>query len=146
MIHPSYKELIAKINEDVEPGEEPIVSSRYSIVMATAKRARQIIAKNQNLPVDEQVKKPLSEAVAELYDGRMKILPDLPEEEQNQEISLDMSSVSYDVNYGDEGENSDDDSDGETEESEDEDEKESAEDGEPEGYEGSPDDDSEDDM
>ena len=43
MIHPSYTELMEVINSEVEPGEQPVVQSRYSVVMATAKRARQII-------------------------------------------------------------------------------------------------------
>ena len=43
MIHPSYTELMEVINSDVEPGEQPVVQSRYSVVMATAKRARQIM-------------------------------------------------------------------------------------------------------
>ena len=32
------------VNDGVEIGEEPVVNSRYSIVIAAAKRARQIIA------------------------------------------------------------------------------------------------------
>ena len=44
MLHPSYTDLMKVVNSEVEPGEEPVVSSRYSIVMATAKRARQLIA------------------------------------------------------------------------------------------------------
>ena len=44
MIHPSYVELMKVVNYGVEIGEEPVVNSRYSIVLATAKRARQIIA------------------------------------------------------------------------------------------------------
>ena len=43
MIHPSYVELMEVVNEDVVIGEEPVVNSRYSIVLAAAKRARQII-------------------------------------------------------------------------------------------------------
>ena len=39
MIHPSYTELMEVINSDVEPGEQPVVQSRYSVVMATAKRS-----------------------------------------------------------------------------------------------------------
>ena len=42
MLHPSYSDLMNVVNSEVEPGEEPVVTSRYSIVMATAKRARQI--------------------------------------------------------------------------------------------------------
>lgn len=43
MLHPSYTDLINVVNKEVEEGEEPVVNSRYSIVIATAKRARQII-------------------------------------------------------------------------------------------------------
>ena len=42
MLHPSYTELMKVINGDSE--EEKVISSRYSIVLATAKRARQLIA------------------------------------------------------------------------------------------------------
>ena len=44
MLHPSYTELMDAVNSEVKEGEQPIVSSRYSIVIAAAKRARQIIA------------------------------------------------------------------------------------------------------
>ena len=40
MLHPSYADLIKVVNSEVEEGEDPVVSSRYSIVMATSKRAR----------------------------------------------------------------------------------------------------------
>ena len=43
MIHPSYVELMKVVNNNVEFGEEPVVNSRYSLVIAAAKRARQII-------------------------------------------------------------------------------------------------------
>lgn len=33
MIHPSYVELMKVVNNNVEIGEEPVVNSRYSIVM-----------------------------------------------------------------------------------------------------------------
>ena len=79
MLHPSYTDLMKVVNKDVEPGEEAVVSSRYSIVMATSKRARQIIAGDEPL-VDGTGKKPLSIAVEELNEGKIKILND--EEEQ----------------------------------------------------------------
>ncbi len=45
MLHPSYTDLINAVNSGAaESGDEPVVQSRYSIVIATAKRARQIIA------------------------------------------------------------------------------------------------------
>lgn len=37
MIHPSYVELMKVVNDGVEIGEEPVVNSRYSIVIAAAK-------------------------------------------------------------------------------------------------------------
>ncbi|MBE5863758.1 MAG: DNA-directed RNA polymerase subunit omega [Lachnospiraceae bacterium] len=75
MLHPSYTDLMKVVNSDVEPGETPVVNSRYSIVMATAKRARQIISGDEPL-VDEKGKKPLSIAVDELNAGKIKILGD----------------------------------------------------------------------
>jgi len=63
------------VNSEVEPGETPVVNSRYSIVMATAKRARQIIGGDEPL-VDAKGKKPLSVAVDELNEGKIKILGD----------------------------------------------------------------------
>ncbi len=75
MLHPSYSDLMKVVNADVEPGEEPVVSSRYSIVMATSKRARQIIDGSETL-VDGTGKKPLSVAVEELNEGKIQIIGD----------------------------------------------------------------------
>ncbi len=75
MIHPSYSDLMEVVNSEVEPGEQPVVQSRYSIVLATAKRARQIIAGDAAL-VDGEGKKPLSIAVDELYQSKVKIVGD----------------------------------------------------------------------
>lgn len=74
MLHPSYSDLIRVVNSEVEEGEQPVVQSRYSIVIATAKRARQIIAGAGPLVEDAEGKKPLSIAVEELYNGAVKIL------------------------------------------------------------------------
>ena len=81
MIHPSYADLIKVVNRGVEEGEEPVISSRYSIVMATSKRARQIIAGDAPLIDGAEGKKPLSVAVEELNAGKLKILSDEAEEE-----------------------------------------------------------------
>ena len=75
MLHPSYTDLMNVVNQGVEDGEEPVVSSRYSIVMATSKRARQIISGEEPL-VDGKGKKPLSIAIEELNQGKIKILGD----------------------------------------------------------------------
>lgn len=72
MLHPSYAELMQIVNEEAE-GDTPVVNSRYSIVMATAKRARQITDGAAPL-VDQKVDKPLSIAVEELNQGKIKIV------------------------------------------------------------------------
>jgi DNA-directed RNA polymerase subunit omega len=74
MIHPSYVELMKVVNTDTSIGEEPVVNSRYSIVIAAAKRARQIIGGAEPLVPNAYGKKPLSIAVEELYEGEVKIL------------------------------------------------------------------------
>ena len=43
MLHPSYTDLMKEVNKGAEDGETRVVSSRYSVVMATSKRARQLI-------------------------------------------------------------------------------------------------------
>ena len=73
MLHPSYTDLMEVVNSDVVEGEQPVVQSRYSIVIATAKRARQLIA-GAEATVDDTNKKPLSIAVEEVYKGKVKIM------------------------------------------------------------------------
>lgn len=75
MLHPSYTDLMAVVNSEVEPGEQKVVNSRYSIVLATSKRARQIIDGSEPL-VRAKCEKPLSEAIEELYKGKVKIVGD----------------------------------------------------------------------
>ena len=82
MIHPSYVELMKVVNNNVEIGEEPVVNSRYSIVIAAAKRARQIIDGAEPLISKPKCNKPLSIAVEELYRGEVKIISDDEAEEE----------------------------------------------------------------
>ena len=56
MIHPSYVDLMQVVNKGVEEGETPVINSRYSIVMATAKRARQIVDGDEPLIEARKVK------------------------------------------------------------------------------------------
>ena len=76
MLHPSYTDLINAVNSEVEPGEQPVVQSRYSIVIAAAKRARQLIDGEEPLVAGSNGKKPLSIAIDELYHQKVKILPE----------------------------------------------------------------------
>lgn len=81
MLHPSYSDLMKVVNSEVEPGEEKIVNSRYSIVMETAKRARQIIGGHEPMVKVKPGEKPLSIAVDELNQGKIKILGEEEEED-----------------------------------------------------------------
>lgn len=83
MLHPSYNDLLQVVNSDVEEGETPVVNSRYSIVLATSKRARQIIAGEPAL-VNSRGKKPLSVAIEEVNSGKVKIVSE-DDGEQEQE-------------------------------------------------------------
>lgn len=80
MLHPSYNDLMNVVNSDVEPGEHPVVNSRYSIVLATAKRARQLIDGSKPL-VDGNYPKPLSTAIEELSSSAIKINSEDEDEE-----------------------------------------------------------------
>ena len=82
MLHPSYSDLMQVVNQDVEEGETKIVNSRYSIVLATAKRARQLIDGQEPLVPTEKGEKPLSIAVDELYAGELQILSEDDEVEE----------------------------------------------------------------
>ena len=73
MLHPSYVDLMKVVNSDVGEGDQPVVNSRYSIVMATARRARQLSAGDEPL-VNIKNDKPLSIAVEELNQGKIRIL------------------------------------------------------------------------
>ena len=75
MLHPSYQDLMKVVNSEVEEGEQPVVNSRYSIVLATSKRARQIISGEEPL-VHKAGQKPLSIAIEELKEGKVKIVGD----------------------------------------------------------------------
>jgi len=84
MLHPSYTDLMKVVNSEVEEGETPVINSRYSIVLATAKRARQIIAGDKPFIDDAEGKKPLSIAIEELNTGKIKIVSSEQDEEDNQ--------------------------------------------------------------
>jgi len=76
MIHPSYVDLMQVVNKGVEEGETPVINSRYSIVMATAKRARQIVDGDEPLIRAAAGEKPLSIAVEDLNQEKIHIIAD----------------------------------------------------------------------
>ena len=74
MLRPTYNDLMEVANRGLGEDEAPIVKSRYSIVIAAAKRARQLIDGAPALVREEDHAKPLSLAVEELYEGVVRIL------------------------------------------------------------------------
>jgi len=107
MLHPSYVELMEAINKNADNGGEPVVTSRYSVVIAAAKRARQLIEHGSGMPVEYQEKKALSVAVAELLSGDVKILPsdDFETEYEEKESAITQETV-YDLSIDEEDEDS----------------------------------------
>ncbi|MDY4668374.1 MAG: DNA-directed RNA polymerase subunit omega [Oliverpabstia sp.] len=91
MIHPSYTELIQAVNSEVEEDDTPVCNSRYSIVLATSRRARQIIGGADPL-VYYPLNKPLSIAVEEVYKGKVKILPDTEQEQEEMTDTADTTT------------------------------------------------------
>lgn len=81
MLHPSYTDLMAAVNDNAAENEHPVVQSRYSIVLATAKRARQLIAGARPY-AESKGRKPLSVAVDELYNKKVSIISDEASEEE----------------------------------------------------------------
>ena len=94
MIHPSYSELIEAINTNNEDDDEALVlNSRYSLVLAASKRARQLIAGAEQLVPGAAGKKPLSVAIDELYKGKVKILPGQEEEEELEALEAEKEAL-----------------------------------------------------
>ncbi|MCI9659361.1 MAG: DNA-directed RNA polymerase subunit omega [Lachnospiraceae bacterium] len=100
MLHPSYTDLMRTINSEAE-GDTPMVNSRYSIVLATAKRARQLIA-GEEAYVDSRGKKPLSIAVEEVSRGFVTIEPETEEEEPAEELEITDTSEAEDLDQNQE--------------------------------------------
>lgn len=76
MLHPSYFELMNAVNANAETTDgKPVVTSRYSIVVAAAKRARQLIEEEVQDADNYVISKPLSSAIDELMNGKVTIIP-----------------------------------------------------------------------
>ena len=86
MIHPSYRELMEKINEVNDAEGKPEITSRYSVVIAASKRARQLTNGAEPL-AETNSGKPLSVAVEELYEGKVRLNMTEPETAKESEVS-----------------------------------------------------------
>ena len=89
MLHPSYSDLMRIVNRNIEEGETKIVNSRYSIVLATSKRARQLIRGSAPLVTAKSGEKPLSIAIDELHSEQLIILAENQDEMNSKEAQLE---------------------------------------------------------
>ena len=85
MIHPSYNELYEVINKDNDKAD-PMLSSRYAVCTATAKRAQQLI-KGQEPLSNIRSGKPLSIAIDEIFTGKVKVLTEEEAEKAKEEAA-----------------------------------------------------------
>ena len=71
MLRPSYTDLLDILNKEGDPRN--IAGSRYTIVIAAAKRARELVNHAESLTTAPVPNKPVSIAVQELYEGKINI-------------------------------------------------------------------------
>ncbi len=90
MLHPSYQELIDHINHVNKEKELPEINSRYSLVIAAAKRARALIDGNRAQVPADPTSRQLSTAVAEMEAEKIGVYTREVRKE-------DIPSVSYDT-------------------------------------------------
>ena len=110
MLRPTYNDLIDSMNKNREEGELE-VQSRYSVVIASAKRARQIIDGDAPLVKAEEGRKPLSVAIAEISKNLVNVEKGLDYEEepiQHSHETEDFSRYALDEDLDEEDEEEDD--------------------------------------
>lgn len=73
MLHPSYIELIEKINKYAEENGYEKLTSRYNVVAMAYRRAHEIISGDEPL-VDYSVDNPLSKAIQEIYANKVNVV------------------------------------------------------------------------
>lgn len=85
MLRPSYSDLLDVITQDAE---DITIGSRYTIVIAAAKRARQLVDHANPLVDEIKVNKPVSIAINELYEGKIKVRQGQPVVEKEEKGEL----------------------------------------------------------
>ena len=122
MLRPSYAELMDVLNKDTEGSN---VKSRYTVVIAAAKRARQITEGHEPLIDESEIKvdKPMSIAVQEMYKGKIEVVPEgqgtvlklkkpeVEEEETMQPDDMEADDFEDEGDFEDDGEYSEEDAD-----------------------------------
>ncbi len=122
MLRPSYAELMDVLNKDTEGSN---VKSRYTVVIAAAKRARQLTEGHEPLIDKSEIKvdKPMSIAVQEMYKGKIEVVPEgqgtvlklkkpeVQEEETMQPDDMESDDFEDEGDFEDDGEYSEEDAD-----------------------------------
>lgn len=124
MLRPTYNDLIDSMNKNREEGELE-VQSRYSVVIASAKRARQIIDGDAPLVKAEEGRKPLSVAIEEISKNLVNVEKGLDYEEEpihRQDTAESYPRFAQDEEYEDEDVEEEEGADEEEEDSESEEE------------------------
>ncbi len=80
MLRPSYTDLLEVLNKDAD--SENVVGSRYTIVIAAAKRARQLVDHAKPVTDKTKVDRSVSIAVHELAEGKIKIIQNDPSKKE----------------------------------------------------------------
>lgn len=93
MLRPTYNDLIDSMNKNREEGELE-VQSRYSVVIASAKRARQIIDGDAPLVKAEEDRKPLSIAIEEISKNLVNVEKGLDYEEEPMNPTTEVENYS----------------------------------------------------
>ena len=123
MLRPSYAELMDVLNKDAVEGSD--VKSRYTVVIAAAKRARQLIDGHKPMIDESEIKvdKPMSIAVQEMYKGKIEVVPEgqgtvlklkkpeVQEEETMQPDDMESDDFEDEGDFEDDGEYSEEDAD-----------------------------------
>ncbi|MBQ6555706.1 MAG: DNA-directed RNA polymerase subunit omega [Firmicutes bacterium] len=75
MLRPSYAELMDVLNKGTEDND---VKSRYTVVIAAAKRARQLVDGHDPMIEEDKIKvdKALSIAIEEMNEGKIEVVPE----------------------------------------------------------------------
>lgn len=86
MLRPSYTDLLEVFNRETD---DITLGSRYTIVIAAAKRARQLVDHAEPLVEGTKVDKPVSIAVNELYEGKIRVHEGHPAEVKEETEGLE---------------------------------------------------------
>ncbi len=88
MLHPSYVELIDHVNHVNKEKGEPEINSRYTLVMAVARRARDLVNGSPKMIENDNGGRMLAQAVAEMEAEKLGIVVVEPESEMQEDKEM----------------------------------------------------------